>query len=213
MQFKRPSSAGVQRSKSANNRTRPQTAGYERTNNNTNNNSNNNFNFTFESTHTQSVPQFSTYNSNNNNNNHNNNNNSSSKLSSSTSNLRKIPNFIAFDKQVLRFYCHFFDSNTQLTYKPIRKFNSAPTTRHITLHYFLEDQTFEMFSDKTQNSGIQGGPFYKRGILKKSVPGGNGGILNEILKIEDINIGGSFSALGRDFFVTDCDEFTREYYR
>jgi hypothetical protein len=123
-----------------------------------------------------------------------------------------IPHFVATEKQVLRFYCHFYDSNTQLTYQPIRNFQTPSTIRYITLHYFLSDQTFEMFSNKTPNSGIQGGPFYRRDVLKKSPSGGHG-TLNELVRIEELRVGGSFSALGRDFFITDCDDFTREYFR
>jgi hypothetical protein len=126
-----------------------------------------------------------------------------------------IPHYVATDKQVLRFYCHFYDNNIQLTYQPIRNFQSPSTIRYITLHYFLCDETFEMFSNKTPNSGIQGGPFYRRDVLKKSPVGGKGGIKggDELVRIEELSVGGTFSALGRDFFITDCDEFTREYFR
>lgn len=125
----------------------------------------------------------------------------------------KLPHYVATDKQVLRFYCHYFEAPTQLTYQPIRNLQTASTVRYITLHYFLEDQTFEMFCDKVTNSGVQGGPFYRRDVIKKSAPGGNGGNSEELLRIEELSVGGTFSVLGRDFFVTDCDEFTREYFR
>jgi hypothetical protein len=54
-------------------------------------------------------------------------------------------------------------------------------------------------------SGFQGGPFFKRGKLKRA----NGTEFH----LEDFNVGGVFTALGRDFFITDCDEATREFYR
>jgi hypothetical protein len=253
IQFSRPSSAGAFRnstSKKSNNSLRPQTAN---PNSSRNNNNNNEMTFDFNATHTQSMPQF-----------HDTSNGTHGHLygtlgsSSGHGNDpqttksfhyqgQKLPHYVATDKQVLRFFCHYYDSNTQLTYQPIRNFQSASTVRYITLHYFLEDATFEMFTDKVINSGIHGGPFYKRNYLKKTPVGGGGGSKasrtshgraentsenfrnsitvtgnksgnrneneNELLRIEELSIGGTFSVLGHDFFITDCDEFTREYYR
>lgn len=219
MQFSRPSSAGPLRPSSASAKTlhpsattgslhnnRPQTASATR-----NNKAFDTWNtgrgtspalaattgFDFAATHTTSSTSF----------------HPTKSLKSFTVQGNKLPHYVATDKQVLRFYCHYFDEPTQLTYQPIRNIQAASTVRYITLHYFLEDSTFEMFADKVVNSGIQGGPFYRRDVIKKCVPGGNGGSTDELLRIEELSVGGTFSVLGRDFFVTDCDEFTREYFR
>ena len=65
-----------------------------------------------------------------------------------------IPKYIETEKQVCRFYGHFFqsrnwDNNGPLGYPTIE--NSA--SRRLTILYYLNDQTVEMIEPKTQNSG------------------------------------------------------------
>lgn len=118
----------------------------------------------------------------------------------------RVPRFVEKDKQVLRFICHFFDKDVQLTRKPLRKVTpSAPTTRYFTIYIYLENYSIEIIEDTIPNSGIGGGPFYKRGFLKKKD--------NTDYLPSDFAVGGIVHILGHDFHITDCDAFTREYYR
>lgn len=117
----------------------------------------------------------------------------------------KVPRYVETDKKVLRFFCYFVDKDVLITKKPLRKTQPGPTARYFTLLIYLEDFTIEILEDHAENSGIQGGAFYKRAALKN-----NRG--NELLPT-DFMVGRSFTALGHEFFITDCDKFTREYYR
>eukprot|EP00602_Paraphysomonas_sp_CaronLab_P002925 CAMPEP_0185028900 /NCGR_PEP_ID=MMETSP1103-20130426/14960_1 /TAXON_ID=36769 /ORGANISM="Paraphysomonas bandaiensis, Strain Caron Lab Isolate" /LENGTH=882 /DNA_ID=CAMNT_0027563475 /DNA_START=1 /DNA_END=2646 /DNA_ORIENTATION=+ len=119
--------------------------------------------------------------------------------------FNKVPKYVETYKQVLRFYCHFFDKDVQRSRKPLRKFRSASTARLFTLLVYVEDTTCELAEERTPNSGIVGGPFYKRGALLKSD--------GTVFEPTDFSVGGCFTALGHDFFITDCDDFTREFYR
>lgn len=117
----------------------------------------------------------------------------------------KVPHFVETEKQVLRFYAHFFDFDVQQSRKPLRKFQSASTARLLTVLIYVEDSTIEINEERNVNSGIMGGPFYKRSVLKKKD--------KTNYTPRDFRVGGGFTALGRDFYITDCDEFTRKYYK
>lgn len=127
--------------------------------------------------------------------------NSSSQIPSS-----KVPRYVETDKQVMRFYCHFFDKETQITHHPdLLKVKHPSTARLFTLLVYLSDFTLEIAEDKQVNSGHRGGQFFKRGYLKKDD--------HTDITIKDFSIGGTLSVLGHDFFITDCDAFTRGYFR
>jgi hypothetical protein len=120
--------------------------------------------------------------------------------------LSKVPRFVETDKQVLRFYCHFFDKETQITHHPdLLKVKHPSTARLFTLLVYLNDFTVEIVEDKQVNSGHRGGQFFKRNYLKKD-GGGE-------LAVQDLAPGRSLPLLGHDFFITDCDVFTRGYFR
>ena len=62
--------------------------------------------------------------------------------------------FLETEKQVCRFYGHFFqsrnwDNKGPLGYPTIE----AASGRRLTILYYLNDQTIEMVEPKTQNSG------------------------------------------------------------
>eukprot|EP00602_Paraphysomonas_sp_CaronLab_P009435 CAMPEP_0185029576 /NCGR_PEP_ID=MMETSP1103-20130426/15967_1 /TAXON_ID=36769 /ORGANISM="Paraphysomonas bandaiensis, Strain Caron Lab Isolate" /LENGTH=814 /DNA_ID=CAMNT_0027564377 /DNA_START=27 /DNA_END=2471 /DNA_ORIENTATION=- len=116
----------------------------------------------------------------------------------------RVPKFVETEKQVLRFYCHFFEKDVPELGQRRQKVASSSTPRFFTLRIYVEDNTFEISEERCQNSGIQGGAFYRRGPLKKG---------SQSFEPSDFSVGSSFSALGQEFFITDCDEFTREYYR
>ena len=120
--------------------------------------------------------------------------------------LSKVPRFVETDKQVLRFYCHFFEKETQVTHRPdLLKVKYPSTARLFTMLIYLNDFTVEIIEDKQVNSGQKGGQFYKRNYLKKDD--------QTDITIQDLAIGGVLTMLGHDFFITDCDAFTRGYFR
>jgi hypothetical protein len=110
-----------------------------------------------------------------------------------------VPKYVQTEKQVLRFYCHFFEIDRNQK-RPV-----PSNVRLFTLLIYLEDVTCEIIEDRIPNSGIQGGTFFGRGKLNKS--------RNSTFEILDFDVGSSFIALGQEFLITDCDAYTREYYR
>jgi hypothetical protein len=120
--------------------------------------------------------------------------------------LSKVPRYVETDKQVLRFFCHFFDKETQITHHPdLLKVKHPSTARLFTLLVYLNDFTVEIAEDKQMNSGYRGGQFYKRNYLKKDD--------GTEITVQDLKVGGTLTLLGHDFFITDCDSFTRGYFR
>lgn len=120
--------------------------------------------------------------------------------------LSKVPRFVETDKQVLRFFCHFFDKDTQVTHRPnLLKVRHPSTARLFNLMIYLNDFTVEITEEKQVNSGHHGGQFYKRNYLKKDD--------GTDICVQDLKIGGTLTLLGHDFFITDCDSFTRGYFR
>lgn len=117
-----------------------------------------------------------------------------------------LPKYVENDKVVLRFHGHIFQSRNWDPDSPI----GNPTieeeiTRRLTIYYYIIDDTISIIEEKTQNTGIVGGEFYKRGPLL--YPNG------EPVAIRDLTPGKSLQVLGIEIFITDADTFTREYFR
>jgi hypothetical protein len=77
--------------------------------------------------------------------------------------------------------------------------------RRLTVLYYISDDTMEIIEEKTQNTGFQGGNFFKRGKLAK--PNG------KPVALRDLAVGNSLQCLGVTLYITDADPFTREYFR
>ena len=88
---------------------------------------------------------------------------SSNKQFSSTATLHmvetKVPHYIARDRIVLRFFCHFFEKDMQMSREPIRKFVGPSTARLFVLHIYLEDNSIEILEERVPNSGMIHPPF------------------------------------------------------
>ena len=52
---------------------------------------------------------------------------------------------------------------------------------------------------------MSGGTFFRRNPIKKSD--------GELLMPLDLEVGKSFTTLGREIHVTDADQYTRDYFR
>uniref|UniRef100_A0A3Q3FMN1 EF-hand domain (C-terminal) containing 2 n=1 Tax=Kryptolebias marmoratus TaxID=37003 RepID=A0A3Q3FMN1_KRYMA len=134
--------------------------------------------------------------------------------------------FLDNDGKILRFYCFWDDTNS--TFGDPREF---------ALHYYLADDTIEIFERIPPNSGRDSVPkFLRRSKLPKQ-PGeitertmlnvldskslGNrfmldnlrtGASSEEFYKDSDLLVGGELNVWGRRMIITDCDEFTKLYY-
>lgn len=119
----------------------------------------------------------------------------------------KMQQFLDNDRRVLRFSC-FMDDSTQYF---IRVW--------LTLYYYLADDTIEIIEVSQKNVGRvpEKGVFWKRARLLKNptyscAPGMAKPEPVPVVK-EDLVVGQGIRVQGRDIYMADCDDFTRDYYR
>ncbi|KAF9824875.1 hypothetical protein SFRURICE_001748 [Spodoptera frugiperda] len=114
--------------------------------------------------------------------------------------------FLDFDRQVLRFYGYWDDRDSEFG-----------TLHHLEIHYFLADDTIEIKETVAPNSGTEPGPmFLKRMRLPRKIPSKiemTGGPLVASYSPADLSIGAVLNVFGRKVVLTDCDPYTKEYYR
>mmetsp|Transcript_1341 Transcript_1341/g.2931 ORF Transcript_1341/g.2931 Transcript_1341/m.2931 type:complete len:633 (-) Transcript_1341:206-2104(-) len=117
-----------------------------------------------------------------------------------------LEQFVENDRHVLRFYAYWDD---QTRYG---------TRTFFAVHYFLSDDTVEINECHTRNSGRDPYPcFFRRAKLPKKfhlvhVPG----MLApepELYKPRDLKVGTTIQVFNRTFFLYDCDDFTRTFYK
>ena len=119
-----------------------------------------------------------------------------------------VPKFVYNDKKVCRFYGYLaqerlWDKDSALG-QPTVETNMI---RYLTILVYLIDDTIEIQEEKQTNTGIQGGSFFRRGILMKDDEDG------VPLSLRDLFPGSLISALGIQMFITDADSFTRDHYK
>uniref|UniRef100_A0A672ICX8 EF-hand domain (C-terminal) containing 2 n=1 Tax=Salarias fasciatus TaxID=181472 RepID=A0A672ICX8_SALFA len=118
--------------------------------------------------------------------------------------------FLDHDGKVLRFYCLWDDTESAFGER-----------RELVLHYFLSDDTIEILEVVPPNSGRDAPPrFLQRSRLPKNHQKNNQN--NPNLKDQqeddfyqdcDLTVGGELNVWGRRVILTDCDDFTKHYYR
>ncbi|XP_049873466.1 EF-hand domain-containing family member C2-like [Pectinophora gossypiella] len=114
--------------------------------------------------------------------------------------------FLELDRQVLRFYGYWDDRDSEFG-----------TIHQMEIHYYLADDTIEIKEILPPNSGMEAGPmFMKRMRLPRKMPPHvemTGGPPIPSYSPADLSIGAVLNVFGRKVVVTDCDPFTKEYYR
>eukprot|EP01083_Nonionella_stella_P153305 492426_1 len=112
--------------------------------------------------------------------------------------MSKLPRWVMFDRQVLRFYAYFkepvFDSNVE-----------SSRLRKCIFYFYLEDESIFIGEVKQENSGIPQGIFLKRHRIPKST--------TEYLGLADLKVGTDLEIYGRTFHIVDADLHTRQYYK
>ena len=99
----------------------------------------------------------------------------------------------------MRFYGYFKEAVVESRIETYR-------VRKVEIMYYLEDHTLMISEPRITNSGVPQGKFLKRRqVLKEDGSG------LPILPF-DLQVGKDVAILGRVFRITDCDEYTREFY-
>lgn len=110
-----------------------------------------------------------------------------------------IPQWLKFDKNVLRFKGFFNEHVTESSFENWR-------IRPCSLYYYLEDDTIQVIEFKLENSGMPQKDLIKRNRL-----------INPINNIEynwrDFNIGKNIILLGKNFHICNCDKFTENFLK
>ncbi|CAJ1395548.1 unnamed protein product [Effrenium voratum] len=115
--------------------------------------------------------------------------------------------FMEWDRKVCRFYAVFDDLSTP-------QFERRP----FEILYFLADDTVEIKEKYPLNCGRDPFPiFFRRGKLAHGQAKVMGPLdrerkKDEMIGLQDFEIGGSPELLGQRFFIYDADAFTRQYY-
>jgi hypothetical protein len=116
--------------------------------------------------------------------------------------------FLKYANKVLRFYAHWDDRGSMFGQK-----------LEYVINYYLQDDKIEVLEVKKANSGRD--PFPKL-VKKQRIPRAFGGVPSvgsreedfedQYINDRDLIVGGIVEIFGREMFLYDCDEFTREYY-
>jgi len=109
-----------------------------------------------------------------------------------------VPTFGAFDRMVLRFFGFFKEAIYETNLENYR-------IRNVKVLYYLEDHTCHVLEPKQDNSGIPQGQLIKR----HRFPAPGGGYITP----RDLQVGSTIHVYGKTIQLTDCDTFTRQYYK
>ncbi|KPI95569.1 EF-hand domain-containing family member C2 [Papilio xuthus] len=116
-----------------------------------------------------------------------------------------LKQFLEHDREILRFFGYWDNRETYFG-----------KIHHLEIHYYLADDTIEILEQLPPNSGVESGPmFLKRMHLPRNIPRPemSGGPKPESYTPADLSIGAVLNVYGRNVVLTDCDAFTKEYYR
>lgn len=78
-------------------------------------------------------------------------------------------------------------------------------TRKASILYYTEDNSIKIIEVPQPNSGINQGIFLRRSVAPRSD--------GSTLSLDEFRIGESVTIFGRDFYITDCNNATREYLK
>ena len=112
---------------------------------------------------------------------------------------RRLPQWIKYDKNVLKFKGYFVEHVVESAYENYR-------IRKCNFFYYLEDDTMHIDEIREENSGIVQGYFVKRQRCEKE---GQPGVF---VTWRDFNLRAEVFLFGKKFRICSCDEFTKKFY-
>lgn len=118
-----------------------------------------------------------------------------------------IPRFVTTDKQICRFHAYVEVERPWDQSGPLGPSKIEPyLVRHMTILYYIYDDTIEITEAKETNSGMWQGIFLKRCKVNTSDE-------QRPVTLTDLQPGKQVPMLGLTFHITDADGFTREYFK
>ncbi|XP_023567655.1 EF-hand domain-containing protein 1 isoform X2 [Octodon degus] len=130
------------------------------------------------------------------------------------SDFDQLKRFLTFDKQVLRFYAIWDDTDSMFG-----------ECQNYVIHYYLMDDTVEIREVHERNDGRDPFPLLmNRQRIPKVLVENAKNFPQCVLEIsdqevlewytaKDFIVGKPLTILGRTFFIYDCDQFTRQFYK
>ena len=110
-----------------------------------------------------------------------------------------LPQWLKFDKSVLRFYGYFNEPVHESAHETYR-------IHKISLLYYLEDDTVQISENRVENSGIPQGQILRRHRVKSlKIPKND-------LTWKNLKLGQSVEIYGKIFRICGCDQFTRNFF-
>ena len=112
---------------------------------------------------------------------------------------KRLPQWIKYDKNVLKFLGYFTEHVVESAYENYR-------IRKCNIFYYLDDDTMHIDEIREENSGITQGYFVKRQRCEKE---GQKGVY---ITWRDFNLQNEIFLFGKKFRICNCDDFTKKYY-
>ena len=114
-----------------------------------------------------------------------------------------LPQWLKFDKNVLKFTGYFVEHVTESAYENYR-------IRTCNILYYLEDDAIHVVEIKSENSGIVQGDLIKRQRIKyHDIQDAN---TKRDISWKDFNLQKNVLICGKNFRLCNCDKFTKNFF-
>ena len=114
-----------------------------------------------------------------------------------------MPQWLKYDKSVLKFDGYFDEHVTESAHENFR-------IRPCIILYYLEDDSIHVIEKRSENSGIPQGELIKRRRVKYTDPEDPEN--KRDLTWRDLNVGQNVLILGKNFRLCKCDKFTKDFF-